>query len=303
MACTLFGCAVSPGARLVMLFGAVLCGVFSAHASPFVAPGIPAPTTLVLDARGDAEAFARSHLAGAQLLPVSDWFDTFALSGTRAEPWMARFAALGILPDRPVLIYDSGGYSFAAFARLMLVGFGVRHVEIVQGGFPALQRELAAGNFVAGAALRSMGSRWLSRWDSEGRVPQLVDYSQVLAQSGDGGAVLLDVRSPEEFAGSTASDNPREGHVPGAVNLPKALWVQPDGQMLSATQIDQLLAPLGIHSRDQPLTVYCQGGGRSAFVATVLHAAGYSHVRNYAGSWHDWSRRPELPLARERDSD
>jgi 3-mercaptopyruvate sulfurtransferase SseA len=26
--------------------------------------------------------------------------------------------------------------------------------------------------------------------------------------------------------------------------------------------------------------------------------AGYPQVRNYIGSWHEWSARPELPLER-----
>ena len=39
---------------------------------------------------------------------------------------------------------------------------------------------------------------------------------------------------------------------------------------------------------------YCHSGSRSALAVQVLAAAGYA-ARNYVGSWHEWSRDPELP--------
>jgi thiosulfate/3-mercaptopyruvate sulfurtransferase len=45
------------------------------------------------------------------------------------------------------------------------------------------------------------------------------------------------------------------------------------------------------------LVTYCHSGSRSARATLALRAAGY-RARNYAGSWHEWSRHPELPLER-----
>ena len=42
---------------------------------------------------------------------------------------------------------------------------------------------------------------------------------------------------------------------------------------------------------------YCHSGSRSALATLALRSAGYD-ARNYAGSWHEWSRYPELPLER-----
>ena len=36
---------------------------------------------------------------------------------------------------------------------------------------------------------------------------------------------------------------------------------------------------------------------RDAWLVTGFRAAGYD-ARNYAGSWHEWSRHDELPLER-----
>ncbi|MFO0624562.1 MAG: rhodanese-like domain-containing protein [Polyangiales bacterium] len=64
------------------------------------------------------------------------------------------------------------------------------------------------------------------------------------------GAVLLDVRTPEEF---------RDGHVEGARNIP----------------VDEVAQRLAELSRDRVVVVYCHSGARSARAAGVLRRAGY----------------------------
>ena len=70
----------------------------------------------------------------------------------------------------------------------------------------------------------------------------------------DAGAVLIDVRSAEEFAG---------GHIPGSINLPiQALRFAPD-------HLGDLQAPLFL---------YCHSGARSSRAAKMLQIMGYTHV-------------------------
>jgi phage shock protein E len=76
------------------------------------------------------------------------------------------------------------------------------------------------------------------------------------------GALLLDVRTPAEYAG---------GHVNGALNIPI--------QVLS-----QRLGDLGDKGRE--IVVYCQSGGRSARAAAELRQAGYTvHDLGGIGNW------------------
>ena len=44
------------------------------------------------------------------------------------------------------------------------------------------------------------------------------------------------------------------------------------------------------------VVAYCHSGSRSALAVSVLASAGYA-ARNYVGSWHAWSRDPDLPAA------
>ena len=51
-----------------------------------------------------------------------------------------------------------------------------------------------------------------------------------------------------------------------------------------------LLAERGVDLAS-PVVCYCHSGGRSAYAASLLAAAGIA-AENYEGSWHEWSRRP-----------
>jgi thiosulfate/3-mercaptopyruvate sulfurtransferase len=97
-----------------------------------------------------------------------------------------------------------------------------------------------------------------------------------------GGVALLDVRTPLEFEGTAGAHcDPRQGHIPGAVNLPLERIVE----CRSAVEVHDLIGlPEGAE-----VVAYCHVGSRSGFAVQVLQGAGY-RARNYVGSWHEWSR-------------
>ena len=70
-------------------------------------------------------------------------------------------------------------------------------------------------------------------------------------------AVIIDVRSPVEFAG---------GHVEGAINLPI--------DSITESEI------LNVAEKDQPIVLYCHSGGRATIVKTKMTKWGFSSVHN-----------------------
>jgi len=70
-------------------------------------------------------------------------------------------------------------------------------------------------------------------------------------------AMVIDVRTPQEFA---------SGHVRGAINVP----------------VDQVQSRIKevAKSKDTPLMVHCQSGGRSARAAAALREMGYTNVKD-----------------------
>jgi rhodanese-related sulfurtransferase len=79
-----------------------------------------------------------------------------------------------------------------------------------------------------------------------------------------GGALVLDVRTPDEYAG---------GHVPNATNVP----VQDVAQRIA--EVDNLVGG----DKAKPVVVYCAAGRRAAKAKQALEAAGYTNVVNGGG--------------------
>lgn len=102
-----------------------------------------------------------------------------------------------------------------------------------------------------------------------------------------GDVAIVDVRTTHEYEGSLGNAcDPRQGHIPGARNL--------DVHRLQRLRSDEVAAELGLEPGAE-VVVYCHSGSRSSFAARILRAHGYD-ARNYAGSWHEWARRDDLPI-------
>ena len=114
-----------------------------------------------------------------------------------------------------------------------------------------------------------------------------VTVDELARRLGEPGLVLLDVRRAEEFAGQlTAPCDPRPGRIPGARNV--------DVTLLLGAGDDAAVRELVGEPAGAEVIAYCHSGSRSGLAVQVLTAAGYA-ARNYVGSWHEWSRDPELP--------
>jgi thiosulfate/3-mercaptopyruvate sulfurtransferase len=115
-----------------------------------------------------------------------------------------------------------------------------------------------------------------------------IELAELNERLGEPGLVLLDVRRADEFAGEVVAPcDPRAGRIPGARHLDVA-------QLLAAPDVEAVRTLVGAEAGAEVIA-YCHSGSRSAMAVDVLAAAGYD-ARNYAGSWHEWSRDAELPI-------
>ncbi|HET9214615.1 MAG TPA: molybdopterin-synthase adenylyltransferase MoeB [Gaiellaceae bacterium] len=92
-----------------------------------------------------------------------------------------------------------------------------------------------------------------------------------------GGTVFVDVRERNEWD---------EGHIPGAVHVPRSYL---------ESKIEQ-----AVPDRETDLVVYCASGNRSAFAAKALEELGYESVASLSGGFTDWKRNGfpfDLPRA------
>jgi 3-mercaptopyruvate sulfurtransferase SseA len=219
----------------------------------------------VLDTRGTID-FLRGHLPGAVNVEWRIGVVGGLRSGTLGPPdaVAAAFGALGVSRDRPVLVVGAWAAGWGEEGRIAwdLEYLGHADVHVLRGGIErwdgALERGLS----------RPRPAVFVAAVRSELRA----DRAAVKRA-----ALVIDVREPEEYAGSNAYFAAYGGHVPGAVNFP---WRR---------------VVAGASPPREPAVVYCTGGVRSAFVWMLLSAQGQA-VANYDGSWWDWAANEPAPV-------
>jgi len=113
--------------------------------------------------------------------------------------------------------------------------------------------------------------------------------------------VVLDVRTIQEYRGEHFLMKPPQGmeqagHISGSVHVEHLLTLNEDGTFKSFDELQALYSSKGVTS-DKEVFPYCAIGGRSGCTWFVLkYLLGYPNVRNYDGSWNEWSCLPNVPI-------
>ncbi len=195
----------------------------------------------------------------------------------------------GIGNEHHVVAYDDEGGGRAARLLWTLHAFGHRAASVLNGG-----RQAWAG---AGLPLVAEPVALPRVQFACGRDPSVVaEYEDILARLGTPGVVLMDARSPEEFAGSKRLAE-QAGRIPGAIHLE---WTDlmdrsRDLRLKPPEALRAMLAERGVAATDEVIC-YCQTHHRSALNYLALVSLGFQRVRGYPGSWSDWGNRPSAPV-------
>ncbi len=243
---------------------------------------------VVGDVRGP-NAHMRGHIPGSRPLvlgsppPAADEESARAL----AQEIALRLRRHGLTGRERLVLVDRGDGVGAMPAAQMAELAGHPQVAILLGGISAWEGDLDEGAVEldhvreAEAQLEPNPSALPTRQELAGRL-------------GDASLTVLDVRTPDEYSGKRGNQcDPRQGHIPGALNLDVVQLFEGPGRPVPVERVRELVGlPEGAE-----VVAYCHSGSRSALATLALRAAGYE-ARNYAGWWHEWSRHDELPLER-----
>jgi thiosulfate/3-mercaptopyruvate sulfurtransferase len=240
---------------------------------------------VLADVRGP-NAHRRRHLPRSRPLvlgappPVSD---RSVLEAFAAEVGL-RMRRHGLSGEERLVLYDGGDCVSAASAAQVAELAGHPRVAVLAGGLRAWPGEVEEGE----VELRKTQAQLTPRLEA---VPS---WEELAARLTDPSLVLVDARRPEEYAGKAGYPcDPRQGHIPGARLLEATALFSAPGLPRPPQEVRSVLQlPDGAE-----IVAYCHSGSRSGLAVLALRAAGY-RCRSYVGSWHEWSRRRELPVAR-----
>lgn len=244
-----------------------------------------------LDGRSGHEAYLAGHIPGAVFVDLDgDITGTAAGAGRHPLPDREAFERAmrqaGVEGSSRVVVYDDQGGFTAGRLWWLLRYFGHDDVAVLDGGLRAWgepvereERRLEPGGFVA----------------SPPREGMKVDYEEVRALDPSG--LLIDARAGERYRGEVEEAlDPRAGHIPGARSAPWGGNLDEEGRFRSPRELRRRFERLGVGGGEE-VVAYCGSGVSACHDLLAMELAGLTGARLYPGSWSDWSRRGDAPIA------
>lgn len=257
------------------------------------------PGLVILDVRGRATYEFGGHIPGAVHSTWHEYSDPDAVAKGLLDPDLKRIEkriqALGINGDSEVVIYSNPFDNWGDEGRMfwMLEYLGHKKLKILDGGWVKWIDERRP--FEHGAVNPAAGTFTAAPVDS---AIIMKEELKGIVRKPHPTTTIVDARSLEEYLGKEVSGIPRPGHIPGAVHVAWSGFLNPDATVKDLAAIKSQLDLKGLDPK-QETVCYCTGGVRSAWLYVVLRLAGYEHLRNYPGSWWEWSRDFGCPVEKD----
>ena len=252
---------------------------------------------VVIDVRGVA-AYS-SHIPGAIHSTWHEYSDPTAVAKGVLDPDVSRLEqrlqSLGIHNHSDIVVYCNPFDDWGDEGRMywMLQYLGHQSVRVLDGGWV---------KWVTEHRPIEHNSQKPTRGTFKASVrPELMvmkDDLKKLVRQPHAETMLIDARSVEEYAGKEVDGLPRAGHIPSAINIPWNGFLNPNATVKDIHTIQKIFEDFGLQENREVIT-YCLGGVRASWLFFVLCLAGYKNVRNYPGSWWEWSRDFAAPAEKD----
>jgi thiosulfate/3-mercaptopyruvate sulfurtransferase len=255
------------------------------------------PGLVLVEVDEDTSAYDTGHIPGAVKIDwKKDLQDPVRRDFVDKAGFEALLSARGISNDDTVILYGGNNNWFAAYAYWYFRLYGHRNVKLLDGG--RKKWELDSRELVKDVPDRAATSYVATDQDSAIRAFR----DEVIAAIGKQN--LVDVRSPDEFAGRLLApahlpqeSAQRGGHVPTAKNVPWSKAANEDGTFKSDDQLRTLYGDEAGVDFSKDTIAYCRIGERSAHTWFVLHELlDQPNVKNYDGSWTEYGSLVGVPI-------
>ena len=260
---------------------------------------------LIIDVRSPPE-YAAGHIPGAINLPGVDWRTPPAAPGSgklgqqifrRPDgsvdvPRYEKFLGdAGLKQDHEVVIYGNhAGKADGSLPAALLLKLGHPKVAFLDG--VGLEQWKTAGYAVATEPTKLAAATYKADADPK----RLWSYDDVRKNLKNPNVVILDSRTPEEFAGNDLRGNKRGGHIPGARLLNSDDFIEQGSLLTIAPELARKKVESILPDKDKTVVIYCQSGTRCSLKELVLKDLGYKNVVLYDASWQEWGNKEDAPV-------
>ncbi|AYN00719.1 sulfurtransferase [Chryseobacterium sp. 3008163] len=259
---------------------------------------------IILDARVGKDAYQsylNKHIQGARFVDLdkdlAEIGEDAAFGGRHPLPTIEKFgetiSRLGISEDSHVVIYDDkNGANAAARVWWMLKAFGLKNVQVLDGGFQEAEKESL--EFTSGEETFEKieiidRKDWLLPISTlEGVENELINDS----------AAVVDVRDSYRYKGESEPIDLVAGHIPGAINIPFSENLDENGYFLKPEILREKYLKL-LESKPEKLIIHCGSGVTACHTILALDYAGFEIPNLYVGSWSEWSRREGKEISKD----
>ncbi|MEU8421564.1 sulfurtransferase [Micromonospora sp. NPDC048835] len=258
---------------------------------------LDAPGVVFVEVDEDTSAYDTGHIAGAIKIDwKTDLQDQVRRDFVNKTQFEALLSERGISNDDTVILYGGNNNWFAAYAYWYFKLYGHRDVKLLDGG--RKKWELDARPLVTDQVSRPATQYVAQEPDTSIRAFR----DEVVAAIGTKN--LVDVRSPDEFAGRLLApahlpqeQAQRAGHIPTAISVPWSKAANEDGTFRSDDDLRKIYGDAGLDDGKETIA-YCRIGERSSHTWFVLQELlGHRNVKNYDGSWTEYGSLVGVPVA------
>ncbi|MET7706531.1 sulfurtransferase [Micromonospora sp. NPDC005413] len=258
---------------------------------------LDAPGVVFVEVDEDTSAYDTGHIAGAIKIDwKTDLQDQVRRDFVNKTQFEALLSERGISNDDTVILYGGNNNWFAAYAYWYFKLYGHGDVKLLDGG--RKKWELDARPLVTETAPRPTTQYVAQEPDTSIRAFR----DEVVAAIGTKN--LVDVRSPDEFAGRLLApahlpqeQAQRAGHIPTAISVPWSKAANEDGTFRSDDELRRIYGDAGLDDGKETIA-YCRIGERSSHTWFVLQELlGHRNVKNYDGSWTEYGSLVGVPVA------
>ncbi|MDO7867849.1 sulfurtransferase [Nocardioides jiangxiensis] len=255
------------------------------------------PQVVLIEVDEDTSAYDRSHIRGAIKLDwTTDLQDQVRRDFVNKEQFEALLSDKGVANDSTVVLYGGNNNWFAAYAYWYFKLYGHQDVKLLDGG--RKKWELDARELTDEPVKREATTYTAQDQDLSIRAFRDDVVAAIGVQN------LVDVRSPDEFAGRLLApahlpqeQAQRAGHVPTAASVPWSKAANDDGTFRSNEELKAIYEEAGVDFSKDTIA-YCRIGERSSHTWFALQELlGAPNVKNYDGSWTEYGSLVGVPIA------